>query len=182
MLALAELEALAAAYRRDRAWRKMTPRAAAARDDLDRARRALAQAADAVAELDRHELALAGASPAETRELHQLLESWSAKCGGAACEIDALGLNGRRRLLDYTIGSPKFCLIRAIADRLDGLGVPSGGGKDAGPLYAVAHEVLVLADEAEPSRGLSKVVADVLDARKNRPAEGGVHALMTAAE
>jgi hypothetical protein len=172
-LPLSELQELADAYRRDRGRRKTSPRAAAARAELDRARRALAQAADALAELDRHELALAGASPAETRELHQLLESWSAKCGGAACEIAALGLNGRRRLLDYTVGPPRFTLVHRIADRLDQLGVPLGG-KDAGALYDHVHEALCLADEVEPSRGLSKVVADVLSARRNRKQDGVV--------
>jgi hypothetical protein len=180
VLPLAEIEALADAYCRDRARRKTTPRAAVARDDLDRAGRALAQAADAVAELDRHELALAGASPAETRELHQMLEIWAAKCGGAAREVDALGLNGRRRLLDYIAGSPKFSLIRRIADRLDELGVPLGG-QEAGELWNHAHEALYLAGEEEPSRGLSKVVADVLSARRNRLAEGVVCKLMLVA-
>jgi hypothetical protein len=97
MLPLRELERLAAAYVRDRDRRKVAPRAAEVRDRLVRGCRALALAADAVDELTGHELALVGATEAEADELHGLLESWSAKSGAAAGEVDALGPNGRRR-------------------------------------------------------------------------------------
>jgi hypothetical protein len=50
---LAELQALADAFRLDRARRKMTPRAAEARAELAKAAQALRAAADAVSELDR---------------------------------------------------------------------------------------------------------------------------------
>ena len=50
---LAELQALADAFRLDRARRKMTPRAAEARAELAKAAQALRAAAEAVSELDR---------------------------------------------------------------------------------------------------------------------------------
>ena len=60
MLALAELEALAARYRRERARRLSAPRAAVVRDQLAKAWRALRLAADTVGELDRYACAAAG--------------------------------------------------------------------------------------------------------------------------
>ena len=89
MLRLAELEALASSYRRDVAGRLAAPRAAEVRDRLARGCRDLAQAAGALGDFTRHELALVGTTAAEARKVGELLESWSAKSGAAACEVDA---------------------------------------------------------------------------------------------
>jgi len=75
------------------------------------------------------------------------LESWSAKSGAVAAEVKALGLGGRRRWADYVEAPPKLSLVRAIADRLDELGIPLGG-QDSGPLYDHAHEALCLTPAA----------------------------------
>jgi hypothetical protein len=83
--------------------------------------------------------------------------------------------------LDYREPPAKFTLVRKIAGRLEQLCVPLGK-QDASALYDHAHEALYLAGEEEPSRGLSKVVADVLSARKNLANGGEVGELMVAAE
>jgi hypothetical protein len=181
MLPQRDLEELAAAFVRDRDGRLSAPRAAEARAGLARAGRTLALAADTVADLDRHACAVAGVDLAAVHRLHETMESFAASFGAGAANIADLGANGRRRLLDYTGPSAKFNLVRTIADRLDELGVPLGR-QDAGALYGHAHEALHHAGEVDLPRKLSKVVADVLSARKNWLAEGGVLVFMTAAE
>jgi hypothetical protein len=180
VLALAELEALAARYRRERARRLSAPRAAAVRDQLAKAWRALRLAADAVGELDRYACAAAGMELVDLHGVHDLIEDMATKFGGAAKHVEGLGLNGRRRWSDYLAPPPKFNLVRTIADRLDELGIPLGD-QVGGAFWDTAHEALYLAEE-ESSHGLSKVVADVISARKNRQIEERVHFLAIAAK
>ena len=181
MLAPTELEHLAERYAREKASRECSPRAAEVRATLARVARALCAAADTVSDLDHHERAVAGFSSTEISDLLQRLEDIAARSGAGAESINRLGPNGRRRLVDYREPSPKFALVREIADRLDGIGAPLDASND-GWLHRCAREALHLADEVEPSRGLGRVVADVLAVRKNRPCAGGVHASQIAAE
>jgi hypothetical protein len=111
MLALGDLQQLAARYRGDRDRRQAAPRVAEIRDSLVRTSRALAIAADTLADLDRHAAAIAGVDLAEVYRLHEMIESFAARFGAGAAGIALHAERLMHKLIPFNDPHRRICCV-----------------------------------------------------------------------
>jgi hypothetical protein len=163
------LAQLAAAYRRDAARWRSAPRIAEVRGRLERARKAATGAAEVLGELHPTDLEVAGLDRGEVADTLDQLDRLATAVGAGLNDLQqrGSGAGGARRLPALYLPPPRFTLALRLAVLLERAGLPIGSG-ERGLLHDVALEVLTLAGEPEPGRGLPKILADVIRSRRNR--------------